>query len=85
VLEIITSKTGRDISQFAFFQGESEVLFKPSTRFTVLARYTRSMFNDVDDDWQPQTGPRRDQALAYWKSDDKKSTIKMIVLKEEVG
>lgn len=35
ILFVITSKTGKDVSEFSRHKGEAEVLFRPSTMFMI--------------------------------------------------
>ncbi len=74
VLEIITSKSGRDVSPLSLFgSGEREVLFKPGTRFRVTAVY------------EVTAGVRSDGTVDPDASrDGKKNDIKLVIHKTEV-
>lgn len=41
-LFVITSATGRDISELSFFGSESEVLFRPNSKFTVTKVFRKN-------------------------------------------
>jgi hypothetical protein len=73
-LEILTSKSGRDISQLSAFNGEAEVLFRPGTRF----RVTRVVERSADDSW-----PDAETKL-HAEETSKKASIKLVIFKEEV-
>jgi len=77
-LEIIFSKTGREISQASVFgEKEAEVLFRPGTEFRVEARMDKDMATD--------TWPMPNKKLmAYLNSDPKKDVIQVVILKREV-
>lgn len=78
VLEIIQSKSGREVAGASLFgPGESEVLFKPGTRFRVIQRFDKQ----VDGTWRPTLSP---EANKYLNDDTKAGVIKIIVFKDEV-
>jgi hypothetical protein len=74
VLEVITSKSGRDVSPLsAFGKGEAEVLFKPGTRFVVTKVATRD-----------KRGAWPDKKTAKLATETSKANeIQMVVYKEE--
>jgi hypothetical protein len=75
VLEVLTCKSGRDISKVsAFGAGEAEVLFRPGTRFKVLRVVERA----ADGSWpDPET-------KAFAEQTSKKAQIQMVIYKAEV-
>lgn len=84
VLEIIKSKTGREISDASLFtkkgiKGEREVLFKPGSRFRVTKRLDKNIRTGT---WAGDRG----EVAQYLKSptEPKKDQIQIIVFKEEV-
>jgi len=92
VLEILTSKTGRDVSNASVFgSGEEEVLFAPGTRFRVIAAFERNKsFWDSPHDvsqWAIQGQQNQKyfkQAMAAVAIDTKKDKFHRVVFKEEV-
>jgi hypothetical protein len=74
VLEVLVSKSGRDVSPLsAFGKGEAEVLFKPGTRFVVTKVARRDKYNAWPD--------KKTAQLANETS--KADQIQMVVYKEE--
>jgi hypothetical protein len=89
VLEVIVdTKTGKDVEKAAWFGNESEVLFKPGTRFRVLLRL------NLDDmpggRWPTEAeaanlgyGNNEVLLLKYLNSDNLMDKIKHVILKKE--
>jgi hypothetical protein len=76
VLEVLTSKTGRDVSLISAFSKEREVLFFPGTRFRVTRVVRRA---DDEPRW-----PKDDKETEKHLGDTtKRSEIQMVVYKEE--
>lgn len=92
VLEIITSRTGRDVSKASVFgSGEEEVLFAPGTRYRILAAFERNRAywgqNHDPNQWMVPGQPTNkyfQQAMAAVDVDTKKSQFHRVVIKEEV-
>jgi len=80
VLEIIESKTGRDVSEVSTFPHEMEVLFKPGTRFQITRRYDKDQVH-TPDVWHPNLS---EDAAKYLAADSKKAKLQIIVFKKEV-
>jgi hypothetical protein len=78
VLEIVESKTGRDVSEASTFAHEQEVLFKPGTRFQITKRFDLNQQNSV---WNPNLD---DEAKKYLASDSKKTELLIILFKKEI-
>jgi hypothetical protein len=85
---ILDTKTGRDMEHAAWFSGESEILFKPGTRFRVLARLdlTRMPGGQWPTDSQAASmglNPNELILIQYLNTDDKKDRLKHLILKKE--
>lgn len=78
VLEIIESKTGKDVSEVSTFPHEMEVLFKPGTRFQITKRFDKNALNST---WNPALDP---EATKYLAADAKKDELEIIMFKKEV-
>jgi hypothetical protein len=75
VLEVLKSKTGRDVSPLsAFGKGEAEVLFRPGTQF----RVTKVARKDKDNAWPDK------ETMLLATATPKKNDIQMVVFKEEL-
>ncbi len=77
VLEIIESKTGRDVADMSNFP-EGEVLFKPGTRFQITKRFDMVQGTTT---WNP---PLDTDAAKYLAADMKKALVQIIVFKQEL-
>jgi hypothetical protein len=77
VLEIIESKTGRDVEEMSKFK-EGEVLFKPGTRFQITKRFDLVQGTTT---WNP---PLDTDAATYLANDMKKALVRIIVFKQEL-
>jgi hypothetical protein len=76
VLEIIQSKTGREISAASLFGKESEVLFRPGTQFKVVGRGKKGTDGVLK--------PENKKLQKYLDADTKKDQIEIVIYKEEV-
>ncbi|MBD2072903.1 DUF4157 domain-containing protein [Phormidium sp. FACHB-592] len=79
VLEIIMSKTGRDIKDASVFEkGEGEVLFRPGTEFRVVQR----MDKNPSGAWEPN----RPNLLSYFNHENlnMQNKIQIVILKQEI-
>jgi hypothetical protein len=85
---ILDTKSGKDMEHAAWFGGESEILFKPGTRFRVLARLDLTKMSGGQ--W-PTDGQAASMGLSaneliliqYVNTDDKKDILKHLILKKE--
>ena len=89
VLEILISKTGRDVSEASLFTtGEDEILFAPGTRFRVVATFQRERASwntpHKSYQWSPTDHPKFKQAMEIVDKDTKKNSFHRVVYKEEV-
>jgi hypothetical protein len=78
VLEIVESRTGREVAEMSKFTKEMEVLFKPATRFQITKRFDRVPGTE---NWHPVLDP---EAAKYLAADSKKKQLQIIVFKKEM-
>lgn len=72
VLEVVKSKSGRDISKISVFEGEAEVLFRPGVKFRVTRVAERRGGDWPDDEtrkYAKQTVYEKDLQLVVYKSE----------------
>jgi hypothetical protein len=91
VLEIVISSNGRKVSEASLFKGEEEVLFKPGTRFRVIAAFERqkTAWGTPHDDAQWKINGQDHNAkfaevLAAINVDSKKDQFRRVIIKEEI-